>query len=315
MSADLAAFLADHGISDAFDLLGECGIERLQDLEELDRDDLVGLGIEEASAVKILRGLGKDPDAAAARPPPPTYAPPPPQQYAESSDDDDDGGGDDEYARRAELLEGMLAVRREQSVGRLGIAPPSDARMSSCRESAYFSARESHADGDADDHEDDNSGGAQRMGVSVLPASALTGQGLRKVAIGPAADDFAEKPARPVSPGAAALLGGGAAAAAAKAYEAALLAEADKMRQEQEKIKATRPSNAIARRFGAKRAEAEEQPEPESATKFHEGEYVLIGARELGVLVKVQPDGRVKAQLSDGTQGGWVVPLKTAQAY
>ena len=73
MSADLADFLADHGVSDAFDLLGECSIERIQDLEELDRDDLVGLGIEEASAVKSLRGLGKVPDAAAARPPPPQH--------------------------------------------------------------------------------------------------------------------------------------------------------------------------------------------------------------------------------------------------
>ena len=206
------------------------------------------------------------------------------------------------------MLAGMIAVRREQSAGTLAIPAARDSCMASCRESSYFSARESHGD-DHDEHDDDDDdgnnggggGGTQRMGVSVLPASALTGAQLRKVAVGPAINGSVAAPRpRPVSPTAPAV-GGGAAAAAAKAYEAALLAEAEKMRQEHEKVQAKRPSKDIARRFGAQRAAAASAAEEEPTGQYHEGDYVLIGDRELGVLVKVNPDGRIKAQLSDGT--------------
>ena len=40
---------------------------------------------------------------------------------------------------------------------------------------------------------------------------------------------------------------------------------------------------------------------PEPTTKFREGEYVVIGDREIGQLVKVLPDGKVKTLMPDGT--------------
>ena len=53
MSAELNAFLSDLHLGDAFDTLVDCGIERVQDLGELDLDDLIGLGVEDEAATSI----------------------------------------------------------------------------------------------------------------------------------------------------------------------------------------------------------------------------------------------------------------------